>query len=217
MKKSTFSYEKRLRDNYLILNSQPQHAEGLASLQREVFPLLSDEEIFRTRHYLKHIEVFPEGQFVVLDGDRIIASTTTVQTHYMTEPHTFLKASGNLVLSNHNPEGDWLYGLDVGVQKQYRGKGLGKELYRARQELVRYLGLKGQITVGMINGYHKVKDRMTQEEYFEKLKKGSLNDPTVSYQQRMGFRIKGLIHDYCNDPTCGNCGVLLTMKADHVI
>ncbi|MCB0375343.1 MAG: GNAT family N-acetyltransferase [Sinomicrobium sp.] len=218
MQKTTkFSYRKQLKNNYLLVNSQPGHVEGLARLQREVFPLLSEDEILKAHHYLKHIEVFPEGQFAVLNGDEVIGSTTTVRTRYMAEPHTFLEASGNLVLSNYDPEGEWLYGLDIGVSSRYRGYGLGKALYRARQELVRHLGLKGQITVGLINGYHKMQESMSPEEYVDQLKKGTLNDPTVSYQQGIGFAIKGLIHNYCSDPTCGNCGVVLMMDATHVI
>ena len=214
---NTFLYKKDLKKGYIIQNSQPEHAEGLAALQKIVFPKLAENEWFSKEHYLKHMEAFPEGQFVILDGDKVIGMSTTVRSKLLTEAHTFLEASGDLILKNYNPEGDWLSGLDVGVNPEYRGNGLGREIYRARQELVNYLGLKGQFTVGMINGYYKMRDQMTPQTYFDKLIKKEINDPTVSLQERIGFQLKKLIPDYCEDETCGNCGVLMTLNADQKI
>jgi GNAT superfamily N-acetyltransferase len=210
-------YKKVLKNGLILMQSQPEHAKGLAILQKKVFPLLAADELFQEHHYLDHIRIFPEGQFVILDGEKVIGMTTTARTHYMEEAHTFIEASGNLSITNHNPKGEWLYGLDLGIDKDYRGQGLGKLLYNTRQMLVRQLGLKGQLTVGMINGYHNFKDTLTPKEYFIKLKNGEINDPTVSIQQSIGFKIGALIEDYCNDPTCGNCGILLTMDASHII
>ena len=214
---NTFLCKKDLKKGYIIQNSQPEHAEGLAALQKIVFPKLAENEWFSKEHYLKHIEAFPEGQFVILDGDKVIGMSTTVRSKLLTEAHTFLEASGNLILNNYDPNGDWLSGLDVGVNPEYRGNGLGREIYRARQELVNFLGLKGQFTVGMINGYYKVRGEMTPQTYFDKLVNKEINDPTVSLQERIGFTLKKLIPDYCEDETCGNCGVLMTLNADQKI
>jgi len=214
---NTFLYKKQLKNGYVIQNSEPKHAKGLEALQRIVFPKLSADELFKEAHYLEHIKAFPEGQFVITDGDKVIGMSTTVRSVLLDEPHTFLEASGNLILSNYNANGDWLSGLDVGVNPEYRGYGLGREIYRARQELVNFLGLKGQFTVGMINGYFDVRDQMTTQEYFDKLIKNEINDPTVSLQQRIGFEINSLIQNYCEDETCGNCGVLLTLDATKII
>jgi GNAT superfamily N-acetyltransferase len=207
-------YKKVIKNGWIIQNSQPEHAGRLEDLQHKVFPTLSEEEIMTEAHYLQHIRIFPEGQFVVLDGEKVIGASTTMRYHFSTEPHTFLEISGNLWMTTHEPHGDWLYGLDVGVDPDYRGMGIAREIYRARQEVVRELGLKGQITVGMMNGYEAVSDRYSTDEYFEKLRLGEINDPTVSMQQRMGFVIISLIHNYLDDPKCGNCGVLMTLNAD---
>lgn len=214
---TTFFYKKLLKNGFIIQNSQPEHIEGLAALQKIVFPKLSDNEVFTKKHYLKHIQTFPEGQFVILDGEKVIGMSTTVRSKLLIESHTFLEASGDLILNNYDPKGDWLSGLDVGINPEYRGKGLGRELYRARQELVKHLGLKGQFTVGMINGYHKVKDKMTTVEYFDKLVNKEINDPTVSVQERIGFKLIHLVPDYCEDETCGNCGVLMTLDVDQKV
>ena len=161
------------------------------------------------KHYQKHIELFPEGQFVVLDGAAVVGMSTTIRYHLALEDHTFLDISEGLWMTSHEPEGAWLYGMDVGVHPNYRGRGLAREIYRARQETCRNLGLKGQITVGMPNGFLNYADKMSLDEYFDHILRGQIHDPTVSVQQRMGFELVRLIHNYLDDPQCGNGGVFI--------
>ena len=65
-----------------IASARPEHADQLEYLQTVVFPTLADEERFKARHYRRHIELFPEGQFVGLDGDRVVAATATIRLHF---------------------------------------------------------------------------------------------------------------------------------------
>jgi GNAT superfamily N-acetyltransferase len=205
-------YKKTLPQGYIIQNTQPEHAEQLDMLQRVIFPTLSDEERMKTHHYLHHIKLFPEGQFVVLDGDKAIGMSTTIRYYLTLEDHSFLDISDNLWMNTHKPDGDWLYGMDVGVHPDYRGQRLARAIYQARQETCVALGLRGQITVGMPNGYLEHADRMTLDEYYEALVAGHLTDPTVTVQQKMGFEFVRLIHNYLVDPQCGNGGVLMVCK-----
>jgi GNAT superfamily N-acetyltransferase len=207
-------YIKTLSSGLVIQNTQPEHAEQLEELQRIIFPTLSDDERMKAPHYLNHIRLFPEGQFTVLDGTRAIGMSTTIRYHMALEDHTFLDISDNLWMNTHEPDGDWLYGMDVGVHPDYRGLGLARAIYRARQETCRMLGLKGQITVGMPNGYLDHAEKMTLDEYYAALVAGQLTDPTVTVQQRMGFRPIHLIHGYLDDPQCGGGGVLLVLDVE---
>lgn len=206
-------YRKILTSGYVIQNTQEQHAKGLEMLQKKVFPNLSKEELFKEDMYHNHIKKFPEGQFVILEGDKVIGMTSTMLYHYSDEDHTFLDFFGTGNLENHDPNGDYLYGLDVGIDSDYRGNGLARAIYRVRQELVRNLNLKGQITVGMLNGYHLYKDSLTIDDYYEKVKKEEILDPTVSVQRKFGFEMIKLIKNYLKDPTCGNAGVLMVIDS----
>ena len=47
-----------------------EHADQLGRLQEIIFPTLAPEQRFLPEHYLKHIELFPEGQFAAVDGVR---------------------------------------------------------------------------------------------------------------------------------------------------
>lgn len=210
-------YKEILNNNIVIASMQSHHAEQLEALQRIVFPSLAEEELLHAEQYKAHVQLFPEGQFVALDGDKVIGATSTTRYHYNSdvhEHHTFYEVMGGGWFTTHEPNGDWLYGMDVSVHPAYRGKGIARALYRARQNTCKQLGLKGQMTVGMLNGYCNVQDKMSIEEYFEKVKNHELFDPTVSVQEKIGFKITALMKDYLNDATCGNAGAVIVLNGN---
>ena len=95
-----------------------------------------DAQRFKAAHYRKHIELFPDGQFVALDGDRSSARPRRCACHFDFQHinHTFADIIQGGWLTSHEPDGDWLYGADVGVHPAYRGRGIAAALYAARQE-----------------------------------------------------------------------------------
>lgn len=206
--------KKEILGKYTLQTATLETAKQQAELQGIVFPTLSEEELMTEEQYKRHITIFPEGQMVVLDGDQVIASSTTLQQNYHKGHHTFLDVSDNLWLGTHDPKAEWLYGLDVSVHPDYQGKGIGRQIYNARQEVAKELGTKGQLTAGMPIGYDKVKDQMTIGEYCEKLIKGEIIDPTVTAQTKCGFILVEPLFDYLDDPRSGNCSVLMYWPLD---
>jgi len=199
----------------VVQNTWPEHAAQLEDLQRVVFPTLATDELILKKHYLKHLEIFPEGQFVITDNDKVIGMTTTMRSTFdlANHQHTFKETIAGGWMTNHEPKGDWLYGLDIGVHPDYRGQGLARLLYRARHTIARQLGLKGQITVGMMSGYGRVSASVSGAQYYAELVEGKRTDPTITPQMKIGFEPLALIHDYLNDPVCGNYGVLIKIDA----
>lgn len=210
------SYFRKIKGETTLLNTQPEHCEQLEELQYACFPTLDDDQRFKAKHYRKHIELFPEGQFVALDGDRVVSATTTLRLHFDLEhvDHNFDEVIAGGWLTSHQPDGVWLYGADIGTHPEYRGRGIARALYAARQELVWRLGLKGQVTAGMIPGYNTHRAEMSIEEYYERVARGDLFDPTVSMQMKTGFEPRGLLANYLNDPVCDNYSVLLVLPAE---
>lgn len=199
---------------FRIVQSSADMAEALAAIQAACFPTLAPEERITAEQFRAHTRVFPEGQLAVLDETgRPLASTTTLRCkfdfdHYQ---HRYMEACGNNWLTTHDPTGEWLYGVDMGVHPDYRGRGLSTLLYEARGQLVRRLNLAGQVAGGMPKGYGAVKDKMSIDDYVKALNSGEIFDPTVSIQLHRGFQIRGVIHDYLDDPCCDNKGILIVL------
>jgi GNAT superfamily N-acetyltransferase len=203
--------------NILIRKMEKRDAPQLAHLQEVVFPDLIPEERMEDIHFSSHVDLFPEGQWVAEIDGKIAGSTSSIRYHFdpeHPEMHRFADLFDDGFMRTHQPEGNWLYGMDMAVFPEYRGLGIARKLYRARQNLVRELGLEGQVTVGMLNGFAAHSTQYTLEKYYQALVDGVLKDPTVSIQQKIGFKLCGLMKDYLSDPTCGNAGVLLVLPAN---
>ncbi len=210
------SVDQKRDDGIVITRARPEYAAQLEELQRICFPTLADEERFKTAHYLKHMQLFDAGQLVALDGDAVIGATTTLQLDFDFEhvDHTFADIVGGGWLTSHDPNGAWLYGADVSVRPDYRGRGIATALYAARHDVVRTLGLEGQVTVGMMPGYGALKHEITAQQYYEDIVSGRRKDPTLSMQIRTGFEPRTLLANYLNDPVCDNYGVLLVLPSN---
>jgi GNAT superfamily N-acetyltransferase len=208
-------YHHVLRSGVVIASTRAEHAAPLAALQELCFPTLAPEQRFVAAHYRKHLELFPEGQFVALDGDRVLGGTSTCRLHFDFDHvgHTFEDIIQGGWLTSHQPDGEWLYGADISVHPDHRGRGLARGLYAARQDTVRRLRLKGQVTAGMMRGYGAVKDRMSAEEYYRRLADGTVNDPTLSAQMKIGFELRRLLPNYVHDPVCDDYAVLIVLDA----
>jgi hypothetical protein len=80
---------------------RPEHTAALAAMQRLVYPTLTDDELFTQPKYMKHLELFPEGQLVALaevDGRSIpigIASSRRTHFDFKHYDHTYLEAIDN--------------------------------------------------------------------------------------------------------------------------
>jgi GNAT superfamily N-acetyltransferase len=192
---------------FRVVNSQLEMVEQLAAVQRACFPTLAAAEIITAAHYAAHIRRFPEGQFAVIEDatGRVVACSTDFRTnavdfaHY---EHRYIEAVDHNWLGRHDPQGEWLYGADIGVLPAYRQRGIASRLYQARQALIRRLGLKGHVAGGLLRGYGHYKALMSTEAYVTKVIAGEIFDPTLSVQLKCGFTVHGIIQHYVDDPAC---------------
>lgn len=189
----------------------------MEEVQRICFPTLASHELLTKEHYANHIRIFPEGQLVIVDRDKVIASSSSFRTYFTNLDLSFMEATDNLwITKRHRPDGDWLYKFDMGILPSYRGLKLSKALYQSHQEWAKSMGMNGQITVGMPIGYRRYKERYSLDEYLEKLRINELTDPTVTPQLRAGFQWLRPIFNYVDDPNAGNCGVLMIWPVEGV-
>jgi GNAT superfamily N-acetyltransferase len=197
---------------FTVVQSTLAMAPALEAIQRASFPTLAADELITAAHYRAHIERFPEGQLAVVTAERqLVACSTDFRTTFDFGhiEHRYIDAVDHNWLGRHDPDGDWLYGADVGVLPEYRRRGLARRLYEARHALVRRLRLRGHVAGGLLRGYGAWKDRMAVDEYVARVVAGELVDPTLTAQLRCGFEVRGIIQNYVTDPSCDNKAALI--------
>ena len=144
----------------------------------------------------------PEGQFVAVEPDDTIvgsASTLIVSLNPEYAEHTWKEITADGMFTNHNPNGDSLYGADISVHPQFRYRGIATILYNARKTLCIRLNLRRIIAGGRLYNYHKYAKIMSAQEYAEKVVKGELKDPVLSSQLKNGFKFIKILPNYLYD------------------
>lgn len=204
-----------MAETFTVVNSTPAMADQLEAVQRASFPTLAEAEIITAAHYRAQIERFPEGQLAVVTAEgQVVACSTDFRTtvDFDNFQHRFIDAVDHNWLGHHEPNGDWLYGADIGVLPEYRRHGIARMLYTARRDLIRRLNLKGHVAGGLLKGYGRYKTQMPVETYVEKVKQGELFDPTVSVQLKVGWEIYGILYDYVDEPSCDNKAAFIVWR-----
>lgn len=205
-----------------ITNAHPKHAQAIHQLIRwwssDMDEDNDDEKgILPARSIARQIRRFPEGQFVVLDGEEVIGFAITMRTNQSPEgpAKSWLDAIGGTGLGNHDSGGEWLYGVEFFIHPDYRKLGIGSQMYRVRFELIERLNLRGFFAGGMLMGYKKYYPYMDIQEYAYKVMTGEIYDPTVSMQMNRGFRAVQLIENYTPDVPPFNHAMLIVWDNPH--
>jgi GNAT superfamily N-acetyltransferase len=185
----------------VVRNTRVEDFDAVIALTRRVYPA---SQPWNHDQLASHLQVFPEGQFVAVDGERVVgmaASLIVLWDDYEFDSDWRDFTAGGM-FTNHDPEyGRTLYGAEVMVDPDLQGRGVGSRLYEARRELVVGLGLRRIRAGARLRGYHLVAGRMTAQEYVAKVVSGELTDPTLSFQINRGFRVLAVVSGYLrHDP-----------------
>jgi predicted amidohydrolase/GNAT superfamily N-acetyltransferase len=151
----------------------------------------------KPEHIKGQIRHFPEGQFVAKYDDKVVGycATFRIKGAIAKQQHTWREITGDGFASRHDPNGDYLYGMEVFVDKAYRGLRIGQRLYDERKNVCQALELNGIIFGGRMPGFYRQKD-MTAEEYVDKVQSKVLRDPVINFQVRNGSVILGILKNY---------------------
>jgi GNAT superfamily N-acetyltransferase len=198
----------------IITNTRPEHIAQLVLHQQICFPTLTPEEWMRTEHFESHLRLFPVGQHVALDGQRVVGQSSTfrISGAIALQQHSYMDILGQSYFTRHDPDGEWLYGADMSIHPDYRGRGLSRLLYDARKELCRRLNLRGMIAGGMIPGYKEYRGQMSVDAYARAVASGELIDPTLTPQLRAGFKLRGILYNYIDAGELGNDSTLIVWE-----
>ena len=176
------------------VNIRKEHAKQLRQLQLICFPTVPPEDLFLEEELTEMVDIFPDGVFVALDGDKVVGLGAGHFTDFDFGDHNHTMM--DMIEAGHDPDGDYYYGTDISVHPDYRRRGIGGRLYELRKEVVRKFNRKGIVAGGFIPGFANYKADMDARSYVDKVVAGELYDPTLSMQLRQGFKVRGILSDY---------------------
>lgn len=169
---------------------------ALAALSRKTY---GDDQAVTEEMISGQIANFPEGQFVADYNGEVVGHCATfiISGEVALKPHTWMGITGQGFGSRHNPDGDYLYGMEVNVDERFRRLRIGQRLYDARKRLCVDLGLKGIVFGGRMPAYHRRgNQRLTPDEYIAEVQAGNVKDPVVRFHLRSGFEVMGFLKNY---------------------
>lgn len=186
-------------------------APACGALELLCFPHADPAELIGVEDVIASARTFPEGFFVILDGDRVVGQGAGIFLDFdFDKPeHTILGITGEHQCGNHSAAGAWYYGTDIAVHPAYRRRGIGRMLYELRKDLVRRHGKRGILGGGHIPGFAEHKRTMSAAEYIDRVVKGELYDPTLSFQIGNGFRVVCALPDYLKDEATDSWSALI--------
>jgi GNAT superfamily N-acetyltransferase len=174
---------------------------GVIALTKKVYPhsrQWSEEQL------ASHMRIFPQGQVVAEDtttGEIVGMAASLIvfwEDYDLTTSWRDFTAHG--MFTNHDPAmGRTLYGAEVMVMPGRQGEGIGSKLYDARKRIARKFGLLRIRAGARLRGYSQYADSMTPEQYVERVKDGSIWDPTLSFQLRRGFHVLAVVRGYLRE------------------
>ncbi|MCA1804848.1 MAG: GNAT family N-acetyltransferase [Xanthomonadaceae bacterium] len=182
----------------VVRNARPADATAIADLTSRVYAGTGMHG-YSEGEVMGQINNFPKGQFVVLVDEKVVAycATFRIREAIGLKPHTWAEITGNGYASRHDPAGDWLYGMEVCVDPEYRGYRLGQRLYNERKKLCQSLGLKGVVFSGRLPSLaRRMKKYGSVEKYVQAVQAKQVRDPVLSFQLRNGFEVIGIIPGY---------------------
>ncbi|WP_223699929.1 GNAT family N-acetyltransferase [Sutcliffiella deserti] len=214
-RKEIYVFDQTKPVKAIIRNYQEKDFEDLIRVQHECFPPPFPPELLWNKEQLhNHITLFPEGALCIEIDGIIVGSMTGLLVEFNAkEPnHTWEEITDKGYIRNHDPRGNTVYVVDISVTPGNRKLGLGKWLMNSMYEVVVQLGVERLLGGGRMPGYHTYSEKMTAEQYVEKVVKGDLKDPIITFLLRCGRMPLQLVNNYLEDEDSKNYGMLMEWK-----
>jgi len=179
---------------------------------------------FESRH-----NVFPQGFMLGYESGIVAGVATAELTHF--EKNEYINSWEDIcndgfilpvyklgkIIRGHDPKGNSLYIVSLGVRKDFKGQGIGGALIEAEKKLVKEMNLKYLFLGSRVPCFAKAKrqnPKMTIEEFVAaKDSQGRLLDDDVRFYAKHGLKISQIQKNYMeDDPESFNYGVVMYWK-----
>jgi ribosomal protein S18 acetylase RimI-like enzyme len=212
MKRDHYKDDKTSIHSIVIRNITEEDIPQIVKLQQVSFADMAKYGMVFPSAYLRnHIKIFPDGQFCAEIDGRIVGSSSSLLVSLRTDyqEHDWFGITGNGLFSNHDSEGDTLYGADLSTHPKFRNLGIGTMLYDSRKDLAIKLNLRRILAGGRLYDFCKYSNMMSAYEYADRVVKGELHDPVLSFQLKNGFKYIKILPNYLFDKRSLNYASLI--------
>jgi ribosomal protein S18 acetylase RimI-like enzyme len=185
------TFEKKIKIRPLKMSD----FDYIVHLQKQCFPGMKP---WKKEQYDSLINIFPEGQLCITYNKKIIASSCSLILNMdeYDETQSWREMTDRGYITNHDPSGHTLYGIEIMVDPDYRGLKLARRLYNKRKQLAQKKNLKRIVIAGRIPGYYKYAKKMAARTYIQKVLNKVIYDPVLTVQIANDFILKRLIPHY---------------------
>ncbi len=144
------------------------------------------------------LKQFPDGMQVIEYERKIVgsASSLIISWDEYDDDHSWKEICDNGFITNHDDEGDTLYGIEVMVHPEYQGLKIGRRLYEMRKMLCIEKNLKRILIGGRLPNYCNYSEDFGIRAYIKRVVDKKIKDPVVTFQLSHGFTIQRIIKDY---------------------
>jgi ribosomal protein S18 acetylase RimI-like enzyme len=213
--KELYVFDGDVPHKAIIRNYTKKDFPQLIRVQQESFPPPFPSELWWNEEQLaNHVSLFPEGALCVEVDGRVVGSMTGLLVDF--DPnhpaHTWEEITDGGYIRNHRPDGNTLYVVDICVSPPYRKLGLGKWLMQSMYEVVVHLNVDRLLGGGRMPGYHRHAQHLSATQYLEKVLKGELKDPVITFLLRCGRTPLQVIENYLEDEESLNYAVLMEWR-----
>jgi len=169
--------------------------DEIISLSKLCFP---NTETWKYDMLESQFKLFPEGMHVIEYEGKIVGSSASLIINYdeYEDDHSWKEICDNGYITNHDEEGDTLYGIEVMVHPDFQGLKIGRRLYEMRRTLSVSKNLMRILIGGRVPNFNKYSDQFGIRAYIKRVFDRKIKDSVVTFQLSQNFTIKRIIKDY---------------------
>jgi ribosomal protein S18 acetylase RimI-like enzyme len=184
-----------------VRNTEPRDFDAIGDLCRRVYP---ETRPWQPNELASHHQLFPEGQMVAVHGpdEHVVGMCASLIVHWddYSTLDSWQEFTANGTFANHDPtHGHTLYGAEMIVDPAVQGHGVGHKICDAHFELAERLHLRRIRGGARLRNFHNYAAGMTASEYVVGVVHGLFDDPTLTFQLRLGFHVLAVVPHYLED------------------